>query len=91
MDGINKLMRTTVRLPDELMRRAKRYATEHGMTLTAILLTGLSETIGKGTKEANPARGRRMPIFHGTGVRPGVNLTSTSSLLALTEKRHGSS
>jgi len=84
-------MRTTVRLPDELMRRARRFADEHGMTLNAVLLEGLCACLDKGVKGEIPARRRRMPIFHGTGARPGINLTRTSSLLALTDKRLGSS
>jgi hypothetical protein len=84
-------MRTTVRLPDELMRVAKRFAADRGTTLTAVMSESLRQRIGRGGDKGRAARPRPMPIFHGTGTRPGVDLTSTSSLLARTEKRHGPS
>lgn len=80
-----------MRLPDELMRVAKRFAAERGITLTAVMSESLRGRIGRGGERERAAPRRRMPIFHGTGTRPGVVLACTSSLLALTGKRHGPS
>ena len=84
-------MRTTVRLPDELLRQAKRYAADRGITLTAILAEGLRARLAEPPRRVGGSRVSRMPVFKGTGPRPGVDLTSTSSLLDLTEKRRGPS
>ena len=79
-------MRTTVRLPDALLRQAKRYASDRGTTLTAVLSEGLREILRRPERGAKAAARRPMPISHGTGVQPGVDLSNTASLLALTEK-----
>jgi plasmid stability protein len=64
-------MRTIVTLDDELHRRAKAYAAEHGLTLAALVQEALRARLAK-------ARGRRarvvLPTFKGNGLQPGVNL-----------------
>lgn len=71
-------MRTTVRLPDELMRAAKRRAEETGRTLTQLLEDALR------TELRQTARARRvaepLPTYRGNGVRPGVDLADSSAL-----------
>lgn len=53
-------MRTTVDLPDELLRNARRKAAEEGTTLTALLADGLRLRLD----DANPRRApaRRLPV-----------------------------
>jgi hypothetical protein len=74
-------MRTTVRLPDDLLRRAKKTARERNTTLTALLEAGLKEILRKEPKRA-PAK--PLPISRETGgVMPGIDLTRTSEILEL--------
>jgi hypothetical protein len=71
--------RTTVRLPEELIRRAKRKAAAEGRTLTALIEEGLRLTLSEGQKK----KGRRvMPRVSKAkgGLLPGVDLTSFSAI-----------
>lgn len=71
-------MRTTVRLPDELMRAAKRRAQETGRSLTQLLEDSLRAELRQ------PARARRvsepLQTYGGDGLRPGVDLSDSSAL-----------
>ena len=66
-------MRTTIRLDDQLLLEAKRYAAESGRTLTAVIEDALREVLARGdlAKAAEPVK---LKTFHGTGPRPGVDL-----------------
>jgi len=81
-------MRTTVRLDDHLLARAKRLAADRGTTLTAVIEESLRETIARG--EA-PRRRPRVPFptFTGDGLQPHVDLDDSAALLDLMEDRHG--
>ncbi len=71
-------MRTTVRLPDDLLRRAKRKATAEGRTLTSLIEDGLRAVVDAQPK---PAKRRRvvLPVSKATGgLLPGVDLTRLS-------------
>lgn len=71
-------MRTTVRLPDELMRAAKRRAQQTGRTLTQLLEDCLRAELRQ------PASARRvsepLPTYNGKGLKPGVDLSDSSAL-----------
>ena len=71
-------MRTTVRLPDELLRAAKRRAHQTGRTLTQLMEDCLRAELRQ------PAAARRvsepLPTYRGTGVRAGVDLSDSSAL-----------
>ncbi|HZR64677.1 MAG TPA: hypothetical protein VFA85_05970 [Terriglobales bacterium] len=73
-------MRTTVRLSEELLRKAKKRAAEKGQTLTSLIEEGLQFVL------ANPARLPRrarvqVPISKASGgVMPGVDLNRASDL-----------
>lgn len=77
-------MRTTIRLDDRLMAAAKRRAAETGRTFTAVVEDALRQSLA-------PARtsGKRTPVklrtVNGRGVRPGVDLDDSASLLDLME------
>ena len=75
--------RTTVRLPDDLVRRAKRKAAEEGRSLTALIEDGLRRVVN----EPRPGtRVRRVlpPVSRATGgLRPGVDLDDSAALQEL--------
>lgn len=80
-------MRTTVRLDDALLERAKREAARRGETLTALIERGLLLVL------ANPERRRtqrkvEIPVCReGGGTLPGVDLDDSAALLDIVEGR----
>ena len=73
-------MRTTVRLDEELLARAKQFAIRTGATLTAVIEDALRKHLS-GPRELRRRVPLKLPTFRGGGLRPGVDLDDTSSLL----------
>jgi hypothetical protein len=71
--------RTTVRLPEELLMRAKRKAAAEGRTLTSLIEDGLRLVTAE-KKTTRPVK-RIMPRVSTAkgGLLPGVDLTSFSA------------
>jgi hypothetical protein len=72
--------RTTVRLPDDLVRRAKRKAAAEGRSLTALIEDGLRWILSE-----RPASGKAdralPPVSTATGgLIPGVDLNESAAL-----------
>jgi hypothetical protein len=72
--------RTTVRLPDDLVRRAKRKAAAEGSSLTALIEEGLRRVLNE-----RPPAGRMArilpPVSKATGgLMPGIDLNDTAAL-----------
>jgi hypothetical protein len=68
-------MRTTVRLPEELLKRAKRKAAAEGRTLTDLIEEGLRLVV---VRRSRASKGDRSPLPVSSqtgGLRPGVDLT----------------
>jgi hypothetical protein len=77
-------MRTTIRLRDELLKRAKKRAADEQRTLTSLIEEGVALVL------ARPARRRRghiaLPVSRASGgVMPGVDLNRSTDLEALME------
>lgn len=72
-------MRTTVRLSDDLLRRARKKAAEQGRTLTSLFEEGSKSVLA----ESKPAKRTRvrLPVSKATGgTLPGVDLNRSSDL-----------
>jgi hypothetical protein len=72
-------MRTTIRIRDELLKRAKKRAAEEGRTLTSLVEDGLTLILSKPTL----SRRKRvvLPVSKASGgVLPGVDLNRSSDL-----------
>lgn len=72
-------MRTTIRLDDALLEKAKRAALERGTTLTAVIEDALRRALIP--TAARPREQVSLPTFRGDGLRPGVDLDDTAALL----------
>jgi hypothetical protein len=81
-------MRTTIDLPDDLIRRAKKRALEEGTTLTEIIGDALREALAKSPRK-NPRKRVKLITYGKGGVYPGVNLDRTSALLDRMDGRSG--
>jgi hypothetical protein len=72
--------RTTVRLPKELLRRAKRKAADEGRTLTALIEDGLRLVVADSGKKAERPRGPVRVSKATGGLLPGVDITKYSDI-----------
>jgi hypothetical protein len=72
-------MRTTIHLDDQLLAQLKRIAAENGRTLTSLIQDAVRESLAR-RREA-PRRHVKIPVFHGTGLLPGVDLHDSATLL----------
>jgi hypothetical protein len=73
-------MRTTIDLPDELLRQARRRAAEEGTTLTALLTEGLRLRLDEGSSAHR--RRRKLPVSNvGGGLQPWIDPSSNASIL----------
>jgi hypothetical protein len=79
-------MRTTVRLNEKLLERARKEAARRGSTLTALIEEGLQLVLRR-----SPPSGRvhvTLPECRaGGGTQPGVDLNDSSALLERMEER----
>ncbi len=72
-------MRTTVNLPDPLLRNAKRAASARGLTLSAFLEDAVRiQLTREDTKSAPPFK---LHTVRGRLVRPDINLDRISALI----------
>lgn len=84
-------MRTTLDLPDELLKRAKIAAVERGVTLRELIGSAVAKDLATGPSPQVTRRRIRFPVFSST--RPG-SLDLTNADLARSEvdedrRRHG--
>jgi hypothetical protein len=72
--------RTTVRLPPDLLNRAKRKAAAEGRTLTSLIEDGLRLMVAQ--KSKGPKRKRILPPVSSAtgGLMPGIDLTHMSTI-----------
>jgi Ribbon-helix-helix protein, copG family len=72
--------RTTVRLPDDLVRRAKRKALAEGRSLTALIEDGLRRVLNDRAPAARTKRVLPPVSLAAGGLMPGVNLDDAAAL-----------
>ena len=72
-------MRTTIRLNDGLLSQAKRYAASIGLTLTALIEESLRQRLEHG--EISRRKPVRLLTAGEGGVRPGIDMDSSSSVM----------
>jgi hypothetical protein len=78
-------MRTTIKLDDQLLREAKSVAADTGRSFTELVEDALREALFR--RKAAASRQRvSLPTFKGRGVRPGVDLYDSASMLDLMDR-----
>ena len=73
-------MRTTIRLNELLLKKAKIYAAKNSTSLTKLIENSLKETLSRispGSKKAKV----KLTTFKGDGLMPGIDLDDNASLL----------
>ncbi len=78
-------MRTTVDLPDDLLRQIKRVAISSKRTLTHVIQDAVRESLAR--RRHAPAARCTLPVFGEGGVHAGVDLDDTSALLDVMDDR----
>ena len=79
-------MRTTFRLRDDLLKKAKRRAAEEGRTLTSLVEEGLGLALAR--REGPVRSARPLPISKARGgVRSGIDLNHSADLEARMDER----
>jgi hypothetical protein len=73
-------MRTTVRLDDDLLRRAKEYALRRGRSLTAVIEEALRSLLAP-VDRPRPRRRIVLPTHGRGGLQAGMDLDDSASLL----------
>lgn len=81
-------MRTTLNIQDHLLVELKQIAARSGKTLTIVIHDAIRESLSR--RRATAPSDAELPVFHGTGVMPGVDLSDTASLLDVMERENGS-
>jgi hypothetical protein len=77
-------MRTTIRIDDELLKKAKQLAARSGKSLTAVIEDALRESLAR--QELSSTREPvHLVTFKGKGLLPGVDLDDSAALLDLME------
>ena len=71
-------MRTTISIDDGLLKTAKARAETEGITLGALVEDGLRLILLR--CEEPQVAGPPLPVHHGGGFLPGVDLTSNASM-----------
>jgi hypothetical protein len=74
-------MRTTIHLDDRLLEELKRFAAETGRTLTSLIQDAVRESLARRRRGRDAKRRPEVPVFHGTGLLPGVDLHDSAALL----------
>ena len=77
------MIRTTIRLPDSLMREIRRVAAESDLTIAAVIENAIRQALAR---HGTPAKRRaiKLPTAGRGGLQPGVDLDD-SALLDLME------
>lgn len=72
-------VRTTIHIDDDLLVELAKAAADTSNSLNAIVQNALREYLYKSRKTERAAVD--LPVFHGTGLVPGVNVNNTTELL----------
>jgi len=84
---MSRHMRTTIRLDDALLERAKREAARRGETLTSLIERGLRLVLARPQRYRERRRVEIPVCQSGGGTLPGVDLDDSAALLDILEGR----
>ena len=78
-------MRTTISISDPLLELAKKASRERRLTLGEVIEEALRETLAARPKSSVKGTRPVLVTYRGTGLREGVDLDSSASLLDVME------
>lgn len=74
-------MRTTIRIDDDLLKKAKRFSIETGITLTALIEDSLRERLNRSEGKSTKRNKVRLKTVGVGGLQPGIDLDDAASML----------
>jgi hypothetical protein len=77
-------MRTTIRIGDDLYRRAKAHAARTGRSVGEFIEDAVRDALEPSARPAGTLP--ELPAFGGTGLMPGIDLSSHASLLDILDE-----
>jgi hypothetical protein len=80
-------MRTTISIEDSLLQKAKKISHERRCSLRTVIEDALRAAFAKDRKRTRSDVQRPLKTFKGTGVQPGIDLSSSAALLEAMESR----
>lgn len=76
------MVRTTIRLNDQLLKSAKQFAHESGKTLTSVIEDSLRPTLSR-NRQAGKGKPLKLTTVNGKGLHSGVDLNHSANLLTI--------
>jgi hypothetical protein len=80
-------MRTTITIEDSLLQKAKKISRERRCSLRHVIEDALRAAFAKSHKGRRAQVPQPLKTFKGSGVQPGIDLSSSSALLDAMESR----
>jgi hypothetical protein len=80
-------MRTTISIEDSLLQKAKKISHERQCSLRTVIEDALRAAFARERKSIRSDAPRPLKTFKGTGVQPGIDLSSSAALLDAMESR----
>jgi hypothetical protein len=81
--------RTTVRLPGDLLKKARRKAADENTTLTALMEDGLRYVVEELPKKKLRKRRVRLPVSSATGgFYPGIDISNNAAIQELEDEEY---
>ena len=80
-------MRTTISIEDSLLEKAKKVSHERRCSLRSVIEDALRAAFAKERKRTRSGTPRPLKTFKGTGIQPGIDLSSSAALLDAMESR----
>lgn len=80
-------MRTTISIEDSLLEMAKQASVSRSCTLGEVIEDALREALVVKREVSSVREARPLKTYRGTGLRHGVDLDSSSSVLDMMEER----
>lgn len=85
-----RMVRTTVNIDDRLLAQAKALAAKTGRSLGDVVDDGLRMVLDA-ARQGRRSGATELPVFGGSGLRPGVDLEDKEALAALLDEPMGNS
>jgi len=78
-------MRTTINLDDHLLVQIKELAAKNGQTMTSVIEDALRRVVSP--RETAGRKKIHLTTVNGKGIRPGIDLDDSASLLDFMDRR----